>query len=129
MAVNVGASKRPIPGGGTKYYPTGLIYSNVNDDGLVQYMQQNSQVSETAARSAVKAFKAAFETFLINGHTMVIPSLGTFSLSAQCKAQTSVEDVNVTVKNIRIRFTPTAQVRRAAESAKFVMLPVDDVNA
>ena len=126
MAVNVGISRRPVPGGGRKYYPTGLIYSNINDDGLVQYMQQNSQVSETAARSAVKAFKAAFETFLINGHTMVIPSLGTFSLSAQCKAQSDVSDVNLTIKNIRIRFTPTSQVRRAAKSAKFVMLPVED---
>ena len=126
MAVNVGVSKRPIPGGGTKYYPTGLVYSNINDDGLVQYMQQNSQVSETAARSAVKAFKAAFETFLINGHTMVIPSLGTFSLSAQCKAQDQVSSVEATIKNIRVRFTPTAQVRRAAKSAKFQMLPVED---
>lgn len=124
--INVGISYRPIPGGGHKYYPTGLTYSNINDDGLVQYMQSNSQVSETAARSAVKAFKAAFETFLINGHTMVIPSLGTFSLSAQCKAQEQVEDVNTTVKNIRIRFTPTAQVRRSAKSAKFQMLPVED---
>ena len=124
--INVGISHRPIPGGGRKYYPTGLTYSNINDDGLVQYMQSNSQVSETAARSAVKAFKAAFETFLINGHTMVIPSLGTFSLSAQCKAQEQVEDVNTTVKNIRIRFTPTAQVRRSAKSAKFQMLPVED---
>lgn len=124
--INVGISRRPVPGGGRKYYPTGLAYSNINDDGLVQYMQSNSQVSETAARSAVKAFKAAFETFLINGHTMVIPSLGTFSLSAQCKAQLHVEDVNTTVKNIRIRFTPTAQVRRSAKSAKFVMLPVED---
>ena len=126
MAVNVGVSKRPIPGGGTKYYPTGLVYSNINDDGLVQYMQQNSQVSETAARSAVKAFKAAFETFLINGHTMVIPSLGTFSLSAQCKAQEEVSSVEATIKNIRVRFTPTAQVRRAAKSARFQMLPVED---
>lgn len=124
--INVGISQRPVPGGGQKYYPTGLTYSNINDDGLVQYMQSNSQVSETAARSAVKAFKAAFETFLINGHTMVIPSLGTFSLSAQCKAQLHVEDVNTTVKNIRIRFTPTAQVRRSAKSAKFVMIPVED---
>lgn len=124
--INVGISQRPVPGGGHKYYPTGLTYSNINDDGLVQYMQTNSQVSETAARSAVKAFKAAFETFLINGHTMVIPSLGTFSLSAQCKAQLHVEDVNTTVKNIRIRFTPTAQVRRSAKSAKFQMLPVED---
>ena len=126
MAVNVGVSKRPLPGGGTKYYPTGLVYSNINDDGLVQYMQQNSQVSETAARSAVKAFKAAFETFLINGHTMVIPSLGTFSLSAQCKAQDQVSSVEATIKNIRVRFTPTAQVRRAAKSAKFQMLPLED---
>lgn len=124
--INVGISKRPIPGGGRKYYPTGLTYSNINDDGLVQYMQSNSQVSETAARSAVKAFKAAFETFLINGHTMVIPSLGTFSLSAQCKSQLHVEDVNTTVKNIRIRFTPTAQVRRSAKSAKFQMVPLQE---
>ncbi len=126
MAVNVGISKRPVPGGGQKYYPTGLVYSNINDDGLVQYMQQNSQVSETAARSAVKAFKAAFKTFLINGHSMVVPSLGTFSLSAQCKAQDEVKSVDLTVKNIRIRFTPTSQVRRAAKSAKFQMLPIEE---
>ena len=126
MPINVGISKRPIPGGGTKYYPTGLIYSNISDDGLVQYMQQNSQVGETAARAAVKSFKVAFTTFLMNGHTMVIPSLGTFSLSAQCKAQNLVSSPEKTIKNIRVRFTPTTKIRRAAKSARFQMIPVED---
>ena len=125
MAINVAISPRPIPGGGKKYFATGLIYSNISDDGLVQYMCQNSQISETAARSAVKAFKAAFQTFLLNSHTMVTP-LGTFSLSAQCKAQDCVKSAEDTIRNIRVRFTPNAAIRNAAKSARFHLIPIED---
>ena len=124
--INIGISHRPVAGGGRKYYATGLVYSNISDEGLVQYMCQNSQISETAARSAISSFKAAFVTFLLNGHTMVIPSFGTFSLSAQCKAQTEVESAEKTIQNIRVRYTPTSTVRRAAKSTSFQMIPVED---
>ena len=126
MSINVGISKRPIAGGGSKYFPTGLVYSNISDEGLVQYMCQNSQISETAARSAISSFKYAFLTFLINGHTLVVPAMGTYSLSAQCKAQADVESAEKIIQNIRVRFTPTSVVRRAAKSAKFQMIPLQD---
>ena len=110
-----------------KFYSTGLVFSNIDDEGLVNYMISNSQISEAAARGAVAAFKAAVSTFLLNGHTVVVPYLGTFSLSANGKSVNALDKVDASlIKNLRVRFTPTATVRAAVKSPRFEMVPLED---
>lgn len=138
--IRQGIVRRKVMGGGEKLYAIGLSYSNISDKELVKYMLQNSQVGQTTAMAAVEAFKAAFSTFLLNGHTMVIPAMGTFSLTCNSdtkkitktppaapidtdekKKQMSEfrQQVADAIQNFRIRFTPAAEVRLAAKSVRF----------
>lgn len=145
--IRQGIVRRNVPGGGTKLYATGVHYSRIDDNGLILYMLQNSQVGRASAVAAVEAFKAAFTTFLMNGHTMVVPALGTFSLT--CNSKTSLithtppaepintdakkqqladfrRDVQNAIQNIRVRFTPQTLMQLAAKSVRFQPIIVED---
>ena len=145
--IRFGASRRPIPGGGTKYYANGFHLARIDDAGLIDYMLQNSQVGRVSAVSAVEAFKAAFTTFLMNGHTMVVPALGTFSLTchtdtkkitSRCPDKPWDTDAKKeqlaawrkqcadAITAINVRFTPTARVRLAAKSVQFHGILTED---
>ena len=130
MSISVGRVKRKAGFGNDalkKYFSTGLVFSNIDDEGLVAYMRENSQISDAAARGAVAAFKAAVATFLLNGHTVVVPYLGTFSLSSNGKSVDTLEKCTADlISNIRVRFTPTSRVNAAVKSARFVMVPLED---
>ena len=145
--IRFGATQRPIPGGGRKYYSTGLHYSRIDDAGLIDFMLQNSQVGRTSAVAAVEAFKAAFTTFLMNGHTMKVPALGTFSLTCgtdtkkithrapdkpwntdEKKEQVKVwrKECAEAIDEIRVRYTPAARTRLAAKSVSFQGIVTDE---
>ena len=142
--IRTGIVQRTLPGGGKKLFALGLHYDNIGDDELIEYMQQNTQVGIASAVAAVKAFKAVLNTFLLNGHTIVIPRLGTFSLNCNgkmipdtrpAKVETEEEKKQMRdflqklvsgIYNVRVRFTPTATVRVAAKSAQFQGIIVQD---
>lgn len=131
--IRVGIIQRTVFKGGKKLFPVGLKYSNIGEKELLNYMLQNSQVGRATAVCAVEAFRAAFETFLLNGHTMSVPALGTFSLSCNCKrvqgeppAKTDkeayskfVRSVSDNIYNFKVRYTPESDIRMGARSAKF----------
>lgn len=117
--LRTGIVQRNVFKDGKKLFPTVLLYSNISDRELINYMLQNSQVGRSTAVAAVEAFKAAFTTFLLNGHTMVIPAVGTFSLSAKCKAVNSLDNVGQSIQRLKIRYTPENIIRVAAKSSKF----------
>lgn len=139
--IRSGVIKRRVFAGGSKYFPIGLKYSNIGEKELLNYMLQNSQVGRAMAVCAVEAFRAAFTTFLLNGHTMKVPGLGTFSLTcnSDTKMVTSVPDpsnkeayskfkrqVQNAIRNIRVRYTPEADIRSGARSVKFQGILQDD---
>ena len=146
--IRQGIVRRKVMGGGEKLYAIGLHYSRIDDKGLIDYMLQNSQVGRTSAVAAVEAFKAAFTTFLLNGHTMKVPALGTFSLT--CNSDTKKitltppappldtpekkkqlsdfrKQVADAVVNFRVRYTPANRMRLAAKSVRFqgIVVPED----
>lgn len=133
--IKVGVVQRTVFKDGKKYFPIGLRYSNITERELLNYMMQNSQVGRAAAVCGVEAFKAAFSTFLLNGHTMQVPGLGTFSLTCNCKTVSGPSampkkgteeysklkrDVVNSVYNFRVRYTPISEIRQSAKSTSFV---------
>ena len=126
--LRTGIVRRTNLKGGKKLYPTVLLYSNITDSELVNYMQQNSQVGHSMAVAAVEAFKAAFTTFLLNGHSMEVPAVGTFSMSANCKAVSEEKDAGRSIRRLKVRFTPAGKIALAAKSVQFkgIIEPEDD---
>ena len=142
--IKTGIVRRKSFGGGAKLYATGLHYDNIGDEQLVQTMAQNSQIGVASAVAAVHAFRKVVTTFLLNGHTIVVPRLGTFSLSCNgkmipdtrpAKVETDAEKKQMRdflqnlvdgIHNVKVRFTPTPQVSVAAKSAQFQNIIVQD---
>ena len=142
--IKTGIVERKGFGGGKKLYAIGLHYNNIGDEQLVQTMAQNSQIGVASAVAAVHAFRKVITTFLLNGHTIVVPRLGTFSLSCNgkmipdtrpAKVETDAEkkqmrdflqDLVNGIDNVKVRFTPTPQVSVAAKSAQFQNIIVQD---
>ena len=142
--IKTGIVRRKSFGGGAKLYATGLHYDNIGDEQLVQTMAQNSQIGVASAVAAVHAFRKVVTTFLLNGHTIVVPRLGTFSLSCNgkmipdtrpAKVETDEEKKQMReflqnlvngIENVKVRFTPTPQVTVAAKSAQFQNIIVQD---
>ena len=142
--IKTGIVRRKSFGGGAKLYATGLHYDNIGDEQLVQTMAQNSQIGVASAVAAVHAFRKVVTTFLLNGHTIVVPRLGTFSLSCNgkmipdtrpAKVETDAEKKQMRdflqnlvngIDNVKVRFTPTPQVSVAAKSAQFQNIIVQD---
>ena len=142
--IKTGIVSRKGFGGGKKLYAIGLHYDNIGDEQLIQTMVQNSQIGVASAVAAVHAFRKVVTTFLLNGHTIVVPRLGTFSLSCNgkmindtrpAKVETDAEKKQMRdflqelvngISNVKVRFTPTPQVTVAAKSAQFQNILVQD---
>ena len=144
--IKTGVVRRTNLKGGRKLYATGVSYSNINDEGLISYLQQNGQLSRGLAVAAIEAFRAAFNTFLMNGHSMTIPSLGSFSLTCNSDTkkvtttpvdnpQTEAEkeqmkefkkQLTAAIRNIRVSFNPVARVRMSAKSVRFHPVIIED---
>ena len=121
-------TERTSPSGEKKLYANIVKYSNIGNDQLIQYMLENSNVSRATAVGAVFGVRSCVENFLLNGHTILIPGLGRFSLNVKSKAQDSAKKVKPnTFKKLHIRFSPAKEIKASAKSAKFLgILKGDD---
>jgi predicted histone-like DNA-binding protein len=120
-------TRRTVPGGGKKLFPNIVSFSNIGNDQMVEYLAVNSGINRPLAIAAVNALRAVFVNYLMNGHTVQIPQLGTFSLSAKCKLVSNAKDAGPDcIKRLKIRFTPKGTIKSACKSVKFSGITVDD---
>ncbi|MGN1213981.1 MAG: HU family DNA-binding protein [Bacteroidaceae bacterium] len=118
---------RTIPSGETRLYPNIVSYMNIGNDEIIEHMAQNSGINKTTALNATAALRQIFYNYLLNGHTVKIPQLGTFRLSVKTKAVSDIKDCGVgCVKNVKVVFTPVSDIRKACKSVKFKGVVKDD---
>lgn len=121
-------TRRAVPGGGRKLYPNIVSFKNIGNDELIERMMQNSGINKVVAIAAAAALRQVFTNYVLNGHTVQIPQLGTFSLSARTKSVASKDLAGPScIRAIKIRFTPVSTTMQAAKSVKFSSLIDDDV--
>lgn len=118
---------RTTPQGVKKLYPNIVSYKKISSNDLIEYMVQNSSVSKATALAAVAALRQVFNNYVLNGHGVQIPQLGTFSLSAKTSAVATLKECGADcVKSLKIRFTPTVLLKNACKAVKFQGIVKDD---
>lgn len=128
--VRTGIVQRTVPGGGKKMYASKIMYSNVGHDELISYMQRNANIGRATAVAAVDVFVKVFQAWVMNGHAIRVPELGTFSLSAKTKSVASLDKADASViRRLRVRFTPVKHLKESARSTRFQGIVVDDDTA
>ena len=90
-------------------------YTTIDYASVVSYAAKAANVPESSVEMAMEALFDAMNYFVLNGHSVQIPNLGTFSLCVSVKSSTSEAEFSANfAKNLRriyIRFLPDPELR------------------
>ncbi len=79
---------------------------------LVDYICQNSQLPRAVVPTALAAIQKSIINFVLNGHSVTIPRLGTFNTSLKSPGATTPEAFNARmIEGVKIYFIPTSNLR------------------
>ena len=90
-------------------------YSTIPYADIISYASKASAVPESAMTMAMEAIYDAMSYFVLNGHSVQVPNLGTFSISVRCKSAATEEDFTADFANnlrgVQIRFLPNPELK------------------
>ena len=92
------------------YYPLQVPAPRVMTPDLVNYIAENSQLPRAVVPAALAAIQKSIMNFVLNGHSVTIPRLGTFTATVKSEARPSAAEVKATdIKRVYCRFRPSAE--------------------
>ena len=104
-------------------------YTTIDYASVVSYASKAANVPESSVEMAMEALFDAMNYFVLNGHSVQIPNLGTFSLCVSVKSSASEAEFSANfAKNLRrvyIRFLPDPELRAMIASTAINTM-VDD---
>lgn len=105
-------------------------YSTIDYRSIIQYAAKAAAVPESSMEMAMEAIYDAVNYFVLNGHSVQIPNLGTFSIGVRAKAALNeVEFTNQFSQNLRgiqIHFLPDAELKQQLASMSINTTVEDD---
>lgn len=120
--INIGYSARKVGymSGAEKLVGQAERYSTIEYAAIVAYAAKAAAVPESSIEMAMEAIFDAVNYFVLNGHSVQIPNLGTFSLGISAKStQTEAEFTAKFAENLRrisIRFLPDPELKQMISS-------------
>jgi nucleoid DNA-binding protein len=114
--VNISYKKRRIAYDDTeKLVGQAVRYSTIPYASVISYAAQAAHVSEASILLSMEALFDAMDYFVLNGHMVKIPNLGTFYLSVRMKSAATKEEFIANfaknLRNITIRFLPAPELK------------------
>lgn len=95
-------------------------YSTIGYDAIVAYAAKAAAVPESSIEMSMEALFDAMNYFVLNGHSVQIPNLGTFSIGVRVKTtETEAEFTNNFDRNLRgvqIHFLPDSDLKAMISS-------------
>ena len=114
--INIGYKARRIGFNDTeKLVGQASRYSTIEYDAIVAYAAKAAAVPESSIEMAMEALFDAMNYFVLNGHSVQIPNLGTFSIGIRAKSTESeaefTADFSKNLRGINIRFLPDPDLK------------------
>lgn len=104
-----------------------ITYSRISSDELIDSAARNSAIPKGHVGASCEAVMNEFQNYLLNGHSVEIPHLGTFRLSVSCKSVDKAEDVSANnIYRKKVLFAPSPNLKRLLRSCSFEMQDVDE---
>ena len=97
-----------------KFYPEKVSTGadRIRTEALIDYIAQNSQVPRSVVPTALAAIQKAIANFVLNGHSVSVKRLGTFTATVSGHASETPEEVGArSVKRVHVRFRPCTALR------------------
>ncbi len=106
------------------YVTRTVSYSTVSSEDLLARAAENSQLSKGSIRAALLALTQEMRNYLVNGHGIQVPSLGTFSFAVRAHATDDVETAGAPqVYRRKMGFTPSGRMKKDLADVNFDSLP------
>lgn len=115
-AINIGYHPRKLGfNNQTTLIPTAERYSTIAYNDIITYAAKAAAVPESSITMAMEALYDALSYFVLNGHSVQIPNIGTFSLSVRCKAADDMDSFASNFRNnlrqIKVNFLPSTELK------------------
>ena len=108
------------------YVTSPVTYSKITADDLLEAAARNSGINDATIYAGMRAVVNEFENFLMNGHSVQVPLLGTYRLSLRGKAVATEEEAGANAIYRRgIIYTPTTRLKAKLNSINLSALPAD----
>ena len=128
-SINYSVVKKKSPKDPTqsKFYPQMVASTRIENDAIARYISENSQIPLAHVTSALAAIEKSIINFVMNGHSVTIPNLGTFRPSLKLKvgkkAGATADAVDTKDYNVMVRFVPDTYISDEKDyQTKFVKL-------
>ena len=114
--VNISYKKRRIAyDDSEKLVGQAVRYSTIPYASVISYAAQAANVSEASIVLSMEALFDAMDYFVLNGHMVKSPNLGTFYLSVRMKSAATKEEFIANFyknfRNLTIRFLPAPELK------------------
>lgn len=103
-----------------RYVTRAVVLPRINKDELLARAAANSGIRKGIIYSASDAISNEIENFLLNGHSIEVPVLGTFSFAVNASAAETEKGAGATaVYRRKIKYTPNVQLKRYLQTVNF----------
>lgn len=103
--------------GGSQKISKGFIlrpvrYTTMSSKDILEYCTQNSMVPPAYVSATMHALTQSIRNFLLNGHSVEFPSLGTFRITCESTATDNLELAGIRqLVDFKIRFLPSTDLK------------------
>lgn len=99
-------------------------YTTIDYESVVGYAAKAAAVPESSIDMSMEALFDAMNYFVLNGHSVQIPNLGTFSIGVRAKSTGSepefTADFSKNLRGIKIRFLPDPELKAMIASTSIL---------
>lgn len=98
-----------------KWYPRVEHYSTIKADELSRLAAEDSRIERSEVQYVTAAIVKQVIELVMNGHSIKVPELGTFSISAESATVDSWDDVrcDTMIRQLRLNLRVTDEMRQA----------------
>lgn len=113
------SKKNPLDGS-VKFYAQPELYSQISKDDIVEAAQRNTSIPRAYLDMAYDALINEVENFVMNGHSVQIPNLGTISCRINgTGAETRVEYTTEYIRKVGFTFLPDPYIKKLLKKVQF----------
>ncbi|MCH5177655.1 MAG: hypothetical protein J1F25_06495 [Prevotellaceae bacterium] len=108
------------------YVTSAVHYNRITSEALLEAAARNSGINEATIYAGMKAVLNEFENFLLNGHSVQVPLLGSYRVSFRAKGVDSKEEAGAnTIYRRRIIFSPSSRLQSKLKAMTIGSLAAD----
>ena len=105
---NVGGSQKISKG----FILRPIRYTTMSSKEILEYCAQNSMVPPAYVAATMHALTQSIRNFLLNGHSVEFPNLGTFRITCESSATNNLEAAGIRqLVDFKIRFLPSSDLK------------------